>query len=58
MVETYDYIRVAHLGYTLTHSELNSTFLNPASQLVDDGGSDIEGRIINTFTLTENEDFI
>ena len=43
----------AHPGLTI---QLNSTFINPASEVIDDRDADIEDRIINTFTPAEEED--
>ena len=44
------------VGEWILRSQLNSTFINPASELVDDGDAGIEDRIINTFTPAEEED--
>ena len=54
--EIYNCIRVAHPGLTNLRSQLNSTYINPASDVVDGGNTDIEDRIINSFTPAEEED--
>ena len=54
--EIYDCTRVAHLGLAFHYGQLNPRFINPASEVVDDGDEDIENQIINNFTPAENED--
>ena len=54
--EIYGCIRVAHPSLTILRSQLNTAFINPASEVIDDGEDDIEDRIINTFTRAERGD--